>query len=157
MSNGLFQGSKSLGTSKKVTRLSESFRRRTSCFQRAFNESFHAFGDIARKSFKFSERLQRRGSYFWRFQRNSFNAFGEISTKSIMLSERAIIFGEICNNNVFLFENFTNMACLSPKFANIALRKLCGILCGPREAANFCQRGLFYNLHSMAPFLNCIS
>ena len=60
--------------SMKSFMLSERFRRKVSCFQRDFNEKFHAFREIQRKS-----------SCFQRDFTEKFHAFREISMKSFML------------------------------------------------------------------------
>ena len=107
-------------------------QRKSPGFRRAFNESFHAFGDIARKSFNVihHERFKWKPSFSERFAKTFFC--------SIFFYKYGIFVAKICKQA--LYESAVDF-----------------MQCSAREAANFCQRGLFYNLHSMAPFLNCIS
>ena len=106
-------------------------QRKSPGFRRAFNESFHAFGDIARKSFNVihHERFKWKPSFSERFAITTF--FVRIFFLQIW---------HFCRQNL----------------QTGALRKRCGFY------AVQCPRGsqllpAWPVLHSMAPFLNCIS
>ena len=104
-------------------------QRKSPGFRRAFNESFHAFGDIARKSFNVihHERFKWKPSFSERFAKMFF-----------------------CS--IFFF---TNMAFLSPKFANRRSTKALWILCSavperqPTSASVACSTfyGTFLELY----------
>ena len=105
-------------------------QRKSPGFRRAFNESFHAFGDIARKSFNVihHERFKWKPSFSERF------------AKMVFCSIFFLQIWHFCRQNL----------------QTGALRKRCGFY------AVQCPRGsqllpAWPVLHSMAPFLNCIS
>ena len=96
-------------------------QRKSPGFRRAFNESFHAFGDIARKSFNVihHERFKWKPSFSERFAKMVFC--------SIFFYKYGIFVAKICKQA--LYESAVDF-----------------MQCSAREAANFCQRGLFYIL-----------